>query len=173
MSRRVRGAASLAPLAHARENRDAARKLRDERVDHVVHLMGTGTFGGTFTIRQLAQDWELSAEVVGDYAREASGIVRRLAEGRGDDIKAVILSSVESIRLMALEYGKTDVRGLKVALDAHDLRLRALGLYPKTEIALTVEEEGAALDFSVLDSEEFDTFIKLLAKVKAAKGKTS
>jgi len=164
---------ALAPID---SDRVRAREERDARVDHIVELMARGEWEGTRTTLALAGEWEVSRGAVSDYAREASGIIRRLIEGDPEDIKAEILAGIERVRLIALELTKTERVGkdeyasvrtpnVAAALQAYELKAKLLGLFPKGELDLNVRK-GDEQDLSGLTDEELDVFMGLLRKGK-------
>ncbi len=122
---------------HARA-RDEARAQRDARVDRIVAMMADGTWTAT-QARELATEWAIGLGAVQDYAREASGIIRRVVMGEPDDIKAQILAGVEKIRTVAMGKTRTVVTkdgdavtwadpDCKAALSAFELQAKMLGL---------------------------------------------
>ena len=132
-------------LALAREDPARARAVRDGRVDEIVTLMCHGRWEGLLTTSELAAQWSVSRQIVSEYAREASSIIRHLSEGAKEDIKAEILAGIERLRIIADRHGRVDVRGVKVALDAYDMRMRALGLYPAQRLEIVTQEAWESL----------------------------
>lgn len=154
--------------------RAQARDLRDQRVDRVVHLMAMGWWAGARSTRTLAEEWNISMHAVSEYAREASGIIRRLVEGDPGDVKAEILAGIAHLRELALAQTKFERTGpdtyeerrtpnVGAALQAYELRARLLGLFPTEKIQVTVD----APDLSALSEDELDAFVTVAAKVKA------
>jgi hypothetical protein len=161
-------------LARTDPARAQARDLRDQRVDHVVHLMAMGWWAGARSTRTLAEEWGISMHAVSEYAREASGIIRRLVDGDPNDVKAEILAGIAHIRELALAQTKFERTGpdsfeerhtpnVSAALQAYELRARLLGLFPREEIQVTVD----APDLSDLSEDELDAFVGVASKVKA------
>jgi hypothetical protein len=147
-------------------------------VDHIVELMARGEWEGTRTTLALAAEWGISRGAVSDYAREASGIIRRLIEGDPADIKAEILAGIERVRLIALELVKTERVGkdeyaqvrapnVSAALQAYELKAKLLGLFPKGEIDLNVKQTED--DLGDLSEEELDTLLRAARKAKGDK----
>lgn len=115
------------------------RAIRDSRVDEIIKRMSRGDWDGARSHQQLAEQWNVSVGAVQDYAREASGVIRRIVDGDKQDILAEILAGVRHTRKLALsrirvavskdghvnEYEDPDCR---TAIAADELTLRALGL---------------------------------------------
>lgn len=125
---------------HARA-REAARALRDTRVSHIVDLMTKFQWHGLRTHRQLAAKWECSVGAVADYAREASGIVRRAVSGDLDVIRTEILTGIHRVRDVAMKLTKpmlvakecyefVSTPDVNAALRSYELQAKMLGLFP-------------------------------------------
>lgn len=117
----------------------AARQLREQRVDKIVGLMSHGKWNGAASHRDLGAQWGVSMHAVAEYAREASGIVRRVVEGNAGDIRAEIFAGLERIRVVAMKlvkpmrvgpdiYEDRVVPDLPSAIRAYELRAKMLGL---------------------------------------------
>lgn len=125
-------------------------------------LMAEGVFAGAFTTRRLAKDWELSVETVGEYIREAGHVIRLLGEGNAEDLKAVVIASIETIRLAALQD-----HDWRAALTAIDLRSRLLGLFPETRLKVEVN----APDYSAATDDELRTVFAVQAAIRERSGR--
>jgi hypothetical protein len=107
----------------SKANDERARAQRDQRVDIVLDRMTAGEWQGTRTARELAASWECSLGAVQDYAREASGIIRKVIEGDAADLRAQLLTGLADLKRRALE-----ACDLKAALGAFELEAKVLGL---------------------------------------------
>ena len=160
-------------LVPAQTDPARARALRDERVDHIVSLMANGWWEGARSSIKLAAEWGVTKHAVGEYAREASGIVRRLIEGDPGDIKAEILAGLEHIRVLALaavkiekvgrdDYEERRAPDLGSALRAYELRAKMLGIM--------IEKHEISGELHGLSEAELDA--RLAAAIKKAKGES-
>jgi hypothetical protein len=113
--------------------------VRDGRVDKIVGLMSRGKWNGAASHRDLAQQWRVSVHAVAEYAREASGIVRRVIQDDPESIRAEILAGIEHVRVVAMrlvkpmmvgyrEYEDRPMPDVGAALRAYELRAKMLGL---------------------------------------------
>lgn len=146
-----------------RPDRARARALRDARVDHIVGLMANGWWLSARSTRELSKRWGVGMNTVHDYAREASGIIRRSVAGVADDIRSVVLAKVERAGELALqiekhervgpdEYERVRAPNVSAALQAYDIQLRALGLYPAQKLEIVTQEAWESL--SVVEKRE-------------------
>ena len=133
--------------------RERAKEERDRRVDHIVNEMARGEWSGARSTILLAAEWGCSKHAVSEYAREASGIIRRLVAGDPDDVRAEIVAGIERLRLIATEATKFELVGFQqyeerrapnvdAALRAYELRAKVLGLLVQN---VKVTEEIAKL----------------------------
>jgi hypothetical protein len=146
---------------HARA-REAARALRDTRVTHIADLMTKFQWHGLRTHRKLAAKWECSVGAVADYAREASGIIRRAVSGDLDVIRTEILTGIHRVRDVALKltkpmlvakdtYDFVNTPDVNAALRSYELQAKMLGLFPaepsveRAPDTMTPEEHRAEL----------------------------
>jgi hypothetical protein len=96
---------------------------RDRRVDRVVDLMTRGEWQGARSARELAGEWDVHMHTVHDYAREASGIIRRSLEGDAEDLRAQLLAGLDELTRKATSAGE-----YRAAIAGFELRAKVLGL---------------------------------------------
>jgi hypothetical protein len=159
--------------------RARAKQLRDTRVDHVADLMLSGAWRGTKTHRELAAKWEISVGAVADYAREASGVIRRAVSGSGgEEIRSQILAGVEHVRRVAMrlkkpfKMGRDDYQLLpapdvKAALMSYDLSAKLLGVTAQMMpdwANLSEDEKWAKIDEAQARIEAFKTTLRPRSK---------
>lgn len=125
---------------HARA-RESARALRDTRVTHCIALMTKFQWQGIRTHRQLAKKWECSVGAVADYAREASGAIKRAVSGDLETIRTEILLGIHSVRDVAMKLTKpmlvaketyefVSTPDVGAVLRSYELQAKMLGLFP-------------------------------------------
>lgn len=119
--------------------RAKARALRDSRIDHIVGMMTGGRWRGSASHRDLSQQWGVSIGCVGEYAVEASSLIRRSVSGDLEALRTQILAGVEHVRRVAMRLQKYVKTGsetyephptpdVKAALASYELQAKMLGL---------------------------------------------
>lgn len=117
-------------------NADHVREERDRRVDLIVSRMAGGRWFAGRSARKLAKTWGVNVHTVHDYAREASGILRRAYDASSaEELRAMVLAGYDAVMRMAMQRKGYSLTGdsypnpdLKAMLGALDGRAKLLGL---------------------------------------------
>lgn len=117
----------------ARARQLASGVTRTQGIEACLQLMTQGAWSSR-ACRDMAARHGVAVSTVGDWAAEASRIVRRVVSGDHETIRTAVVAGIEAIGALALERaqdpeeGRERVRYLEVALKSYVERARVIGL---------------------------------------------